>query len=470
MTFGPKLKIDLLLLGIFLICIAVLTYCYPMPQLTWDSFYYLENAHDFRPSLRPGGYPWFIKNINGVTWSLHLIVACQYLLHFLSIWSFLRVVDKLVALKDLQYFLLGFILLTEPVALYHCFNILSDILFSSLSIAYISTLILLIRKRSIGLFILHIAFMFACVEVRHIALFYPYFSFALLVFYHRNIKLVLLYALVIFGLSYIFTQIHYRSAEKRYGVRVYSPFTGWTYANNALYSLPYIKLDTNKISDVEVRRLHAYCTEVMSKPSFRMPVIGSGFLWDPGSPLCQLREKTQDSLQVSSFQAWYLLCDVYGRYGTYLQRNYPMAYVKGYIVPNMATMVKPHEGEMLQYNSTVEMDTVILGWYHTELADYTPRHEPYRDYLNNWNNFYHQLRLALFTLAIIAALVYRKRMTNDTAKFLLPTILFVGVFYLLTLYSSWFMHRYLLPVIPLQVAVIFVMCLVIGRKKVVGKD
>src|SRR4051812_24563727 len=113
-SLTPKFKMDLRLAGIYLMAIAVIVHCYPAAQLTWDSYYYIEISQNFRPSIRPWGYPFFLKLLNSIRWSMPLILTCQYVLNFLSLWFFLQVVNKTFQLKAGQYFLLGLILVTEP--------------------------------------------------------------------------------------------------------------------------------------------------------------------------------------------------------------------------------------------------------------------------------------------------------------------------------------------------------------------
>jgi len=456
---------DLRLAGVYLACIAVITHCYPAAQLTWDGYYYIEISQNFRSSIRPGGYPYFLKLLNSITWSLPLIVTCQYILHFLSIWFFLHVVDKVFRIKEWQYFLLGLILITEPVALYHCFAILSDVLFSALTLAYMSTLILFIRKRSAWLFVVHVLFIFACIEVRHIALFYPYFSFVIIALYYRKLKPVLIYGAVIFSINFSIMQLHIRANLELYQVPVYSAFSGWTHTNNTLYALPYMPSDTSEIKDPEVRRMHGFFKTYMDTSSFKMPFIGSGFLWDDKSPMCVIRKKLQDSLHAEFIQAWHILSPSFTKYGIYMQTHYPMAYIKGYMIPNMETLFHPHDGEMMDYYVTRDMNVTMLEWYHKKPEDFYARHQIYKNTINAWNLTYYHIRLTLFTLAMIASLFFFRRIRKQTDYFFVPVILFIGAFYMLTLYSSWFMYRYLIPVIPMQVAVIFTMLIVVFRKK-----
>lgn len=463
---NPKLKIDLKLAGIFLACIAFIIHCYPSAQLTWDSYSYIVSSRDLKPSIRPGGYPFFLHLLNGVSSSFDLIVASQYLLYFVCVLFFLRVIDRIFLLKEWQYFLLGFILITEPVALYHCLTILSDVLFSALSLAYISTLILFVRKRSIVFFVIHVLLIFFCIEVRHIALFYPYFSFAVMLFYYPKLKPALISGAVIFGLNFFVMQGHIRGNEKEFGVPVYSAFSGWTQANNALYGMPYMQLDTNEISDIEIRRMHSFCRTYMDTSSFKMPFIGSGFLWDDKSPLCILRKKTEETQHAEFFHAWYLMAPLYSKYGTYLQTHYPMAYFKGYILPNVETLINPQDGEMSDYNITPpDINPGILEWYNKKPADLFVRHQIYKNYINKWNISYYHIRLGLFVLAMLVALIYYRKIRTLSPGFFIPVISFVVLFYALNLYSSWFMHRYLLPLIPLQVAVIFTVLIIVFGKK-----
>ncbi len=459
-----RLKPDILLLLIFIGCVSLLTYCYPTAQLTWDSYYYLEIANDMKPSLRPGGYPFFLHILGSVYKSFSIIVISQYCLYFLSIWFFLRVLDYFFRFTTLQYILLGILFIVEPVGLYHCFNVLSDVLFSALTLGYIATLLLYTVKRSRWVFVAHLLCMFAAIEVRHIALFYPFFSFVLLLYFHRSFRLGLVYAVVIFGPYFLLNRYHVNQNEKYYKVRVYSPFSGWTHANNTLYGLHLMKLDTAEISDPEIKALHTYFTRYMDTSGYYPVSIGSGFLWDDKSPLCVLRQKMQDSLGITFVEAWYKLAPSFGKYGLYMQKHFPLQYIQGFMKPNTATLIKPHDGEMLNYYATPDMNKWILEWYHRKPSDFFARKQIYSEHINHWNTKYYQLKLALFILASVFLAMRFRRMGKTTLAVIIPLTLFVYAFYALTWYSSWFMQRYMIPVFPLEISVIFLAVLSVAGK------
>jgi hypothetical protein len=244
--------------------------------------------------------------------------------------------------------------------------------------------------------------------------------------------------------------------KKHYYVSVYSAFSGWTLANNALYALPYIHLDPSTIGNKDIRDMHRFFTTYMDTTSFKVDreMVGSGFLWEDKSPLNVIRLKLIDSLHVDYNMSWYLCAPYFHYYGSYIIKHFPVAYYRAFIRPNMKTLVHPVVGEMDDYYITPFLEQTTLARYGLKEADVKCTEQIYRERINKYISRGYPVLLGIFGLTVIFFLVFYLRLSKNFIKAIATIILFITLFYAFTLYSSWFMFRYLLPVIPLMLVVI----------------
>lgn len=439
-------------------------YCYPMPQVSWDSNYYIVKSIKKYPGMRPIGYSEFLTFFHDIRPGLNFVVWVQFAFHFVAVYVLLQAVKQFVKMNGLFYYILGVVLLLEPVALYNAINILSDSIFSSLTFLYIATLAFYIRKGNYLFFVAHLLVIYCCIETRHIALFYPFFSIlALFLATRRSLWIQAVNALLLVGVFMGLQAINKKRNEKAYGVPVASAFSGWTQANNALYAVPRINIDARFISDPEIRELHTFFKSYQESGAFIVHGVGSGYMWEGKSPLHVYRQKAEDSInqhgidEQNWFRSMYVVAPKFDRYGKYIQKNFPYEFLMSFIVPNISTLIEPHDGEMSDYYIHPVLDEVALQHYHLRNEDFVCRKQIYKDHINAINLQLYQIRLLLFAACVVCIFLFRKEF-----KGLLPVNLivvfsgFIIVYYLLTLYASWFMPRYLLPVLPLLSVVILV--------------
>ncbi len=453
--YGPILALS----AIYLVGVLLILHYYPLPQFSWDSYYYVEKSIKHEKEIRPSGYSYVLDYAYGFSKSIQCIIWLQFTAYFLAIAFFLQTLKKYYSLTGFKYFLTGLLLLTEPVALYHCNSILSDVLFASCSIIAIAFLIRYLHSGRYYNILAHVLFIILSIELRHIALFYPFFTLLVLVlFSKRNWLLLVNICLVLGAYSYVY-KWHVNKNLKETGVAIFTPFSGWTATNNALYALPRIKLDAKYIEQPLIRDMHAFFSNYLDTTSYIPYQVGSGYLWDQRSPMNVIRQRAQDSLNIDFFGSWYTTAPQFTYYGTYIQKHFPYEYVMAYMVPNLKTLLKPHVGEMTDYNATEIGDNEIrvLKRYGLKKEDMVCRKQVYRDTINNYIPRMYTLALLLTLASTLIFVIYFKRFDLNSRKIFGVFILFIGSFYGLTLYSSWFMYRYLLPVLPLMISFIIML-------------
>lgn len=452
--------IDLILLFVLYKAISKVLYYYPLPQLTWDSSYYVDTAITNEYGIRPSGYSFFLNWVYDFNKNIHAVVWAQFAIYFLSAITFLKAVSATFKIPVWLYAFVGLLMVLEPVTLYHINNILSDNLFASLTLMAFALLLLAINKNNYIFLALHIITIFLCIEVRHIALFYPFFTCIIIFFSQfRNIVKLITIVAVLFTFNTL-KNYHVNYNQQKFGVPVYSAFSGWTHANNALYALKRIKLDAKYIDNPDIKNMHAFfSTYLDTSTSFVVTQVGSGYLWDDLSPLNILRNKLIDSTHVSYNQSWYTLAPYYHYYGMYIQKNFPYEYVMSFMYPNIKTMLHPHIGEMAQYNMTKYVSGKALERYGLKDEDRVCKEDIYPLQINPKLDYWYSKLLKLTATISLLFIVYlRKKFTKEDNLLIGTIICFLFSFYGLTLYSSWFMYRYLMPVFPLMFALIATVC------------
>lgn len=452
--------IDFVLLFIFYKAFSKVLYYYPIPQLTWDSSYYIDTAITNEYGIRPSGYSFFLNWVYDFSKDIRAVAWAQFIVYYLSAITFLKAISTIFKIPVWLYVIVGLFLVLEPVALYHINNILSDSLFASLTLLAVAFLLLAVHKKNYIFLALHIVTIFLCIEVRHIALFYPFFTCVVIFFSQfRNIAKLAAIILVLFTFKSL-KDIHVDYNQKKYGVPVYSAFSGWTHANNSLYALQRIHLDAKYIDNPDIRNMHAFfSTYLDTTKAFVVTQVGSGFLWDDLSPLNIMRNKLIDSTHINYNNSWYRLAPYYHYYGMYIQKNYPYEYIMSFMYPNIKTMLHPHHGEMKEYHMTQYISPKAMEHYGLKEEDRVCRQDIYPINVNPKLEYWYSKLLNLTAaFSLLFAIYLRRKFTKEENILIGSMIFFLFTFFGLTLYSSWFMYRYLLPVFPLMFALTVAIC------------
>jgi len=472
LKFSAKYKFDILLLITFIFFFAVIKYYYPRICITWDTNYYIFVSSNLHADIRPIGYPFFLSLLYHIVQSLDFVAEVQFLIYFLSIYCFIVILRTHFGLRGWYFYSLGVLLLIEPTGLYYCFTILSDQLFASLTLLYLTSLVLYIKERKFVILLSHCVLIYFCIELRFIGLFYGFFSaFIILLFVgSRRHKLTgIIFVLTAHFYAYI---INVGRNIVQFHVPVFSAFSGWTRANNMLYVLDHIKYDANNIADPETRNLHSFFATYMDTTSFKCEKITTDYMWDARSPLNVIRQKIEDSVYnyhigdntITHATSMFILAPAYEKWAGHIQRKFPLEYVKAFMIPNLKGIWEPEDGEMTDYYIKQYMFQSSWDRYHITESQMICRKQIFKDHINSFNAISHKVRWLLFVLGVMVLFMIRKRMDKMLFNCLCTLILFTISFYSVMIYSSWFIYRHTLPVYPLMTTVIFFAFWVLFKK------
>ena len=360
----------LLAIGASVVQIFLFKLAYPFPDFISDSYNYIESAAlHLNVNLWPIGYAKFLWSIHKISYSGTFLVCVQYFLLQAALGYLFFFIRRLFRPSVITTRLLFMFLLVNPLSLYISNAVLSDSLFTALSIIWLAQLI----RQLIWPDIRNVFWMAIVVGIaftlRYTAIYYPLITgFALLLSGNKPwVKLAGTVAPLIFMVPfYLFTKAE---TKKVTGTAEFSVFGGWQLANNALYMYDHIQVDPKNLPpgtqglDSMVRRYY----KVMPPAWFNFDDFpGTFFIKHADAPLKQymLRHfrKEEDS---NSFLAWGKVSPIYNAYGSYLIKHYPLAFARYYLWMNTKNYFDPFLEKFDIYN--LEEDSVWAPaqyWFH----------------------------------------------------------------------------------------------------------
>ena len=365
----------ILLLAALAIIIQFFVFKYFYPYASYihgDSFSYLRAAYyNYDINTYMVGYSRFLRLFSVFLTSDTALTAFQYLFIQSSSLFLLFTLFYFYQLgKVIQFTLLGF-MIPNPLFLYLANLISSDCFFASLSILWFALLLWIINKPSNKVLIWHIFILLIAFTVRYNALIYPFISAGTIWFsrVHWHKKVVSIGAgLLLCGLFVTYTSYNYK---KLTGIWQYSPFSGWQFANNAMYAYRYVDSADRKPVDKKYQLLDKMIREFFDstrntkKYSFEAVQAGTYYMWSPGLPLFKYREKLfKGDTAAGEFQKWASMGPFYKEYGVYIIKKYPQKFVRYFLWPNANKYYAPPVEFLQTYNSGFDsVSSIAKNWF-----------------------------------------------------------------------------------------------------------
>ena len=346
--------------------------CYPFADFFTDSYSYIDAAaqHD-AIGYRPIGYSLFLRLVHAVWVSDTFLVTLQYILvQGACLGLFLTLVRQCRLSTRTSVILLAFLLL-NPTIPYLCNYVSSDALFVGLSLIWLTVLMGMARTPSWWRLALQVSLLFIIFNLRYVALYYPAvasLSFLLLrkkasaVF--KLTGIVCSIGVVLFCTGWI-KHITY----KQTGADVFSAFSGWQIANNALHLYPFLPVDTVGLPSPEsqelamvVRSFYARTGPALLK---RGPVSTTEYMWVRSSPLHFYMSLLRGRQRTTYFNAWNRVGPVFTQYGYFLVRRHPLAYIRYYGWNSAKSFfVSPLDVFAVYNEGHPTVDQVAASWFH----------------------------------------------------------------------------------------------------------
>lgn len=349
---------------------SIFKHFYPFPNfIHGDSFVYLRAAYDNAPvSLHPIGYSKFLRLFSVFSASDMVLTAFQYLLIQVSALGFIFTIFCLYKPRQIIEGLLIATVVFDPIFL-HLANLISaEVIFVALSLIWFTLLLWILHRPTPNLIVWHALVLFLAFTVRYNAFYYPIIS--IVAFLLSRQKLYYKLSGIAAGLLLIGGFIFLTSQEYAafIGKKVFSPFSGWQLANNALYA--YRHIDSAKRKPVPLKfqqvdrivRTYFDTSRNISAHPMEMSEASTVYMWTPESPLqlymmkeYRLDQSIKDS-STRNYNRWASAGPLLGEYGVWLIRQYPEEFIYNYLWPNTIQYYTPPLEFLSAYN--MGLDTI----------------------------------------------------------------------------------------------------------------
>jgi len=346
---------------------------YPFPNFLPDSYSYIDTAYrNNNINIWPVGYSKFLRFISVFNHTDKGLFLTQYFILQSSILLLLLTVKYLLHLGKWYSIIVSSLLLLNPLNLYVSNFISSDSIFAAFSLLWLTSLIWIIFYPGRRLFLFHgltLAFVFS---VRYNALYYPIISLFIIVLFTKALwKEKLLWAgLSILPVVLFIGHTIYEYKQKTDTIQ-FSPFGGWQLASNAMYMYSHVSPKTKEPIPLPFKKLHTITTNHMDsirrlkgkdKPDND---LGIYYLWNDNAPLrTYFRDRWKKDSTTSYLKRWALLAPVYGDYGAWLIKQFPLDYIKYYLWPNMISYYAPPTEFLGIYNmGSDSVDQSAVRWF-----------------------------------------------------------------------------------------------------------
>ncbi|HWV64415.1 hypothetical protein [Chitinophaga sp.] len=351
----------LLLAGAIVVAVmkmVIFKHFFPYMDFTSDTGSYMETALQNRNyNLWPVGYSKFLWLFHQFSRSETMLVVVQFAL--LEVSAFFFYFSVCYIFKPQSYFRYGFyvFLLINPLFPFLGNYFISDALFLSLGLTWITLLLWMLHTPATWLLVLHGILLGYAFTVRYNAMFYPLVALIpiLLSAYRPWQKLAAILLPVLLIVSFvIFTR---QKTEEHSGVKIFSAFSGWQIMNNAMYMMQYMPLDSGGVP-AQLATMHKavyhYITAMKKLPRRIAVSDGSYFMWDMNGPQKgMLREYVQAHKDKDIYAGWSAVAPLCSEYGNYMIRKYPRNFIRYYLLGNAKLYLLPELEVLGGYNRPV---------------------------------------------------------------------------------------------------------------------
>jgi hypothetical protein len=430
----------------FIGVIAFLKLYYPYPAFESDSGNYVLSATTGKINgYRPFGYSSFLSFINTFSKDIQFVVTAQWFLSMLASFFLVFSLRYIFKLKNYLIWIITACLAFNPSLVFMNSYVMSDGFFSSLTILYITTGLLLAYRKSYLILAIHLFVMYWCFHTRYIALYFPFFTAGIILisFIEKRMMAIGL-AIVPLFLVWFYSQQTKQEMVSEFGVNTFSAFSGWQKANNGVAVLPFEKVDTSKIKDKDVLYVHNIVRAFPDSFFSLIHVLETNFMWRKDFPGKAVLFDHIQKTQTPYMRSWAYVGTLLSKYGDYLQSEYRSTYIKKFIVPNSANLfhVFPidEKKEFIADQNTKNLFETKVEKYIFEKQFFTS--------LTNIRQIAEYIAWVLFSLAAILLLFFylkSKKYVDGLKSLILPA--FVVSFCIVSVYAAPINNfRYMMPI------------------------
>jgi len=451
----------------YIVLYFILVKLYPYPAGISDSGSYVMAASMNSPdTYRPFGYSKFLRGIHELSPSIHFLILTQFFINAICTLFLLFTVKYFFPVKrKIIYYSFAVLAIVSPLILYLSNSVLSDSLFTSLTMLWLGTGLWMVyageNKAKYIFYVAHLLFLFFLISIRYTGLVYAPVSMLFVFISYLKKSLLLRISLVSLVLLIVFGIYRNQKATIKSMVHVdtFSGFSGWQMASNALNCVPYIDLKPAQIRDKKVKEFARFAMEfdtlliMKTKPSAK-------YMWDNRLPLKSYCFYEAQRTNTSYIYQWnYLGANVYGKFGSFIMKKYPFAYARHYFLPNCRLIFYPTDDQVIKrFRTDWIPDDLLKRWFGFRAG------EKLHSKSSIFENIFFLIpisRAVLWTMllvCLIAIVLKRKQLAWQT--FQKATVLlifsFILIYYAFSAYAGPFELRYMGPVHVAIVSLIYI--------------
>jgi len=433
----------------------VLRKLFPVPSFYADSFTWVGAANTNQPvTFRPIGYSKFIQFAKFLSSTDVALIALQYLCNVAANLFLFFTVCWFFGLRKFYKWLLFALLILNPFYLFYSNYVSSDAVFCCFTVFWFTLLIWIMHKPTWLNMLLQILVLAALFELRYNAVIYPVVTTIAVAFSRQEFRRKVVALAITFLMIATLIFVTAKANESYIRVRIFSGFSGWQMANNAMNVLRYVKMDTAAIKDKQVRDVVKYATPFFDTAKFIPPDATSWYMWDDYSPLKKyIKVYAPKSVY---FITWNRLAPLYSKFGEYIILKNPGTYLKHFVAPNFKNYIFP---PLEIYETYMEnrdtMPAVVTKYFHYR-SNKTPAHHPfvYAVVFKPFKFIFTVVNVAFIILLIIyyAGKHYTKDALLNKTILCFIALYFINLFFVVLLAPSVF--RYHVFILTLAFAVI----------------
>ena len=475
-----KQKQKLLFIGLFYLVVYVaLIYLYPFADGISDTGGYIQSAAQNKYlGYRPFGYSKFLIILHNISTSMSFIVFVQYWLSAISTMLFVFTIKYFYRPQNnIIEWAFDVFSVCSITVIYLANCVLSDSLFASLTTLWIVSGIWFINAQKMSaktvLFLFHLILLSFIFAVRFTGLFYVFITiFVVLITLFKHHKIIAVTfistALLLFYLLY---KNQVNSTYQLTRVKTFSAFSGWQMANNALHVIPYIDIDTTKITNIELREFTSYALSCKTqiKANIKPYYSTATFIWDKKLPLKQflarkIQQKNADYLTTFT----YLGENVYSKFASDIIKHHPVEYFIHYILPNTLSVLYPdHDDVYFRYSGDFTPE-LLKSWFGIE-----EKLSARSNIVGKISGALSVFQIITWLLVFLSVIFYLIKKQYQHCSQLQNKIYWGIVFFVLSylafnIYAAPFATRYITPVHVLQIAIIYLTVNVLDLKFLVS--
>ncbi len=287
------------------------------------------------------GYSHYIQLIHLVSPSFTALYVFSFILNAFACICFIFSVKYLLNISNkVPFYLFIAFAILSPSLLFSSNYLMSDGLFCSLTMLWLTSGLWLVKRRNWWLMVVHLALLIFIYSTRYVGLAYVPISMGIILLSFLNSgKKNKLWEYSLILLPIILITITHSNIKEKYKavfkVDTISPFGGWQLLNNVSTILPEIReMEASKIKGGKERELHQILMQFPDSVYTEANMLTTNQMWSKMLPPKQYLFFQMQEMQMPYSLAWAKVGVTFERYAKQIIKMYPWRYFTHYIIPS----------------------------------------------------------------------------------------------------------------------------------------